>query len=143
MGHIRGEELAPAEIPVDQLCEKMSIEPRDLGSPENYLLFAGVHGRSGGGLRDLVGTFATEQEGRQAFIRLRVQHPSVPGWAELAAIDGFGRIRQVCWFGLRRDLLVPSPASSADVVAIGNDRRGLRRLIGVAGERRTDDVASF
>lgn len=145
LGHCRGEELAPVEIPVDRFCEELSIDPRDLGSPENYLLFAGVHGGGGGGLRDLVGTFATEDEGRAAFARLRVQHPSLRGWAELAAIDGFGRIRQVCWFGLRGDLPVPAPASGAsgEVVAIGNRRRGLRRLMGVAGERRTDDVASF
>jgi len=144
LGHVRGEELAPVEIPVDRLCENLSIDPRDLGSPETYLLFAGVHGVHGGGLRDLVGTFATEQEGREAFARLRVQHPSVQGWAELAAIDGFGRVRQVCWFGLRDDSVrPPATASSAEVVAIGNRRRGLRRLIGVPGERRTDDVASF
>ena len=146
LGHVRGEELAPVEIPVDRLCETLSIDPRDLGSPETYLLFAGVHGVHGGGLRDLVGTFATEQEGREAFARLRVQHPSVQGWAELAAIDGFGRVRQVCWFGLGREPSLQPPlgaAASGQVVSIGNGRRGLRRLIGVAGERRRDDVASF
>lgn len=144
LGSWRGEELAPVEIPVDRLCEELSIDPRDLGSPESYLLFAGVHGRSAGGMRDLVGTFATEDEGRQAFTRLRVQHPSISGWAELTAIDGFGRIRQVCWFGLNGGVAVPEPASSnGEVVAIGNRRRGLRRLIGVTGERTTDDVASF
>ena len=145
LGSWRGEELAPVEIPVDRFCEELSIDPRDLGSPENFLLFAGVHGRSEGGLRDLVGTFATETEGRQAFGRLRVQHPSVPGWAELTAIDGFGRIRQVCWFGLGSDVAgrAPSDTGSGDVVAIGNRRRGLRRLMGVSGDRRSEDVASF
>ena len=142
LGHNRGEELTPVEIPVDRLCETLSIDPRDLGSPENFLLFAGVHGDGGGGLRDLVGTFATEKQGREAFARLRVQHPSFQGWAELAAIDGFGRVRQVCWFGLRGDVSGGPPASSADVVAIGKSRRRLRRLIGATGERGTDDVAS-
>ena len=145
LGSWRGEELAPVEIPVDRFCEELSIDPRDLGSPENYFLFAGVHGRSEGGLRDLVGTFATETEGRQAFTRLRVQHPSVQGWAELTAIDGFGRIRQICWFGLRAEVTGSEPSSTTggDVVSIGNRRRGLRRLIGVSGECRTEDVASF
>ena len=144
LGQLRGEELAPVEIPVDRLCETLSIEPRDLGSPENFLLFAGVQGDGGGGLRDLVGTFTTEEQGREAFARLRVQHPSFQGWAELAAIDGFGRVRQVCWFGRRGEPTGPPPGSAprADVVALGNRRRGLRRLI-ATGERRTDDVASF
>lgn len=145
LGSCRGEELVPVEIPVDRFCEELSIDPRDLGSPENFLLFAGIHGQSEGGLRDLMGNFATESEGRQAFTRLRVQHPSIRGWAELTAIDGFGRMRQVCWYGLRGDVSASEPSSvpTGEVVSIGNRRRGLRRLIGVSGERRTDDVASF
>ena len=144
LGSSRGEALAPMEIPVERLCEELAIDPRDLGAPETYLLFAGTADACRGGLRDLVGTFATEDQGRTAFARLRVQHPSLRGWAELAAIDGFGRLRQVCWFGLGGDGASPAASSAVSaVVAIGDRRRGLRRLIGAAGERATDDVASF
>lgn len=144
LGSCRGEQLPPVEIPVDRLCEALGIEPRQLGSPENYLLFAGVQGGAAGGLRDLVGTFATEEDGRQAFSRLRVQHPALRGWAELAAIDGFGRVRQICWFGLGPDRpLASRPGRSGDVVPLGNPRRGRRRRMATAGDRRADDVASF
>ena len=131
LGHCRGEALDPVEIPVDRLCDELSIEPRDLGSPETYLLFAGEPGAAGGGLRDLVGTFPTEELARRAFAGLRVQHPASGGWAELAAIDGFGRIRQLCWFGTEDDHLVPSGPhrGAGDVVAIANRRRTLRRLV--------------
>ena len=131
LGHCRGEALDPVEIPVDRLCEELAIEPRDLGSPETYLLFAGEQRTAGGGLRDLVGTFPTEDEGRQAFARLRVLHPAARGWAELAAIDGFGRIRQICWFGLGGDQPVPSGphVRTDEPVPITSRRKSLRRLI--------------
>jgi hypothetical protein len=145
LGHHRGQDLPELEIPIDRLCEELAIEPRQLGSPETLLLFAGVQGDAGGGLRDLVGTFATEEEGRRAFARLREQHPALGGWAELAAVDGFGRVRQIRWFGVGQH---PGTAprrrgASGDVVAMANRRQGLRRLIGVPGERRPDDVSSF
>ena len=142
LGHCRGEQLPPVEIPVDRLCEELAIPPRDLGSPETFLLFAGERGAAGGGLRDLVGIFATEEQGRGAFAGLRVQHPAAGGWAELAAIDGFGRIRQLCWFG---DQPIPAHPGgrSGEVPAIAETGRVLRRLVGVAGERRADDVSSF
>ncbi len=131
VGHLRGEELEPVEIPVDRLCEELAIEPRDLGSPETYLLFAGEQQAARGGLRDLVGTFPSEEEGRRAFAGLRVQHPAARGWAELAAIDGFGRIRQICWFGMGADQAVAAgpQVRIGEVVAIANRRRTLRRLI--------------
>lgn len=141
-GSWRGNQLPPVEIPVDRLCEKLSIEPRELGSPEVYLLFAGGHDRVGGGLGDLVGTFATEDDGLQAFRRLQVHHPAFGGWAELAGVNGFGRVRQVCWFGSADDRRPLRPQRSGEVVALANSRRRLRRLVGAAGERGTDDVAS-
>ncbi|MDP8936710.1 MAG: hypothetical protein M3O23_03090 [Actinomycetota bacterium] len=142
LGSHRGEKLPPVEIPVDRLCQTLGIEPRQLGSPETYVLFAGVQGGAAGGLRDLVGTFANEDDGRQAFSRLRVQHPALRGWAELAAIDGFGRVRQICWFGLGSDRPVALDASG-EVVPLGNPRRRRRRRAGTAAERPAGNVASF
>jgi len=142
LGSCRGEQLPPVEIPIDRLCQELGIDPRQLGAPELYLLFAGVRDGAGGGLRDLVGTFTTEDDGRLAFSRLRVQHPAVRGWAELAAIDGFGRIRQICWYGSRDDRpVVTDPGAGHEVVPLGTPRR--RRLVGGAGTRRAGDVASF
>ncbi len=145
LGRLRGEELPPLEIPVDQLCDHLCIEPRQLGWPETYLLFAGVHGAPGGGLRDLVGTFPSEEEGRLAFSRVRQQHPSMRGWAELAAVDGFGRVRQVCWFGLAQkppDTELPA-SSSSEVVTLRSRRHTMGGSVVVADGRPSNDVSSF
>lgn len=127
LGWCYDEALEPVEIPVDRLCAGLGIDPTELGAPTRYLLFAGSGPTPGGGLRDLVGTFASELEARDAFRRLRQQHPATSAWAELAAMDTTGQITQLAWFGPRPGegdgegrVALPSPAER---------RRGLRRLL--------------
>ena len=112
--------LEPVEIPVDELCDRLGIDPSDITGPRQYLLFAGSHANPGGGLRDLVGTFESEEKAWEAFRALRQGHPSVQGWAQLAVVDGAGRINQLAWFGLH----TASPTPPA-----GERRRALRRRI--------------
>ena len=100
LGWVDTEPIPPLEIPVEQLCRGLGIDPREIGVPVQYVLFAGSHGRPGGGLRDLVGTFSSEESAWAAFRALRVNHPSTQGWAELATIDGLGQVNQLAWFGL-------------------------------------------
>jgi hypothetical protein len=100
LGWSYGERMAPVEIPVGQLCQRLGIDLRDLGAPSRYLLFAGSHRRPAGGLRDLVGTFESEASAWEAFRALHRDHPSTQGWAELAALDGLGQVNQLAWFGL-------------------------------------------
>lgn len=102
LGWLNDQPIAPVEIPVDELCGTLGINPRDLGAPRQYLLFAGSHSRPAGGLRDLTGTFDVEEDAWAAFRELRQGHPASQGWAELAAIDGLGRVTQLAWFGVRR-----------------------------------------
>ena len=100
LGWLYGDAIDPVEIPVDELCSRLGIDPRDVGKPHNYLLFAGSHRQPAGGLRDLVGTYDSEEEAWAAFRELRQGHPSAQGWGELAAIDGMGQVNQLAWFGL-------------------------------------------
>lgn len=100
LGWLYGDPIEPVEIPVGELCQRLGIDPRDVGKPHNYLLFAGSHRRPAGGLRDLVATFDSEEAAWAAFRELRQSHPSAQGWGELAAIDGLGQVNQLAWFGL-------------------------------------------
>jgi len=107
LGWLHDESIEAVEIPVERLCEGLGIDPCDMGAPQRYLLFAGSHRRPAGGLRDLVGTFDSEDAAWAAFREMRQGHPSAQGWAELAGIDAMGQLNQVAWFGLH-------PASDPD-----------------------------
>ena len=100
LGWLDDEAIAPVEIRVEELCSTLGIDPRDLGVPRQFLLFAGSHSRPAGGLRDLVGTFDVEESAWAAFRELRHAHPAAQGWAELATIDALGHVTQMAWFGL-------------------------------------------
>lgn len=100
LGWMYGDAIQPVEIPVEDLCSRLGIDPRDVGKPHNYLLFAGSHRHPAGGLRDLVGAYDDEEAAWAAFRQLRQSHPSAQGWGELAAIDGMGQVNQLAWFGL-------------------------------------------
>ncbi len=102
LGWLDDEPIAPVEIPVDEFCTTLGIDPRDLGVPRQFLLFAGTYSRPAGGLRDLVGTFDVEESAWEAFRELRQAHPAAQNWAELATIDGLGHVTQMAWFGLHR-----------------------------------------
>jgi hypothetical protein len=128
LGWCYDEPLEPVEIPVDRLCQELGIDPSELGAPRRYLLFAGSSTRPGGGLRDLVGTFGSELEAREAFRGLRQQDASPSAWGELAVIDGCGQISQLAWFGPRPEERGQAghPAAFAQP---SERRRGLRRLL--------------
>lgn len=128
LGWLRGEVIDPVEIPVDRLCQLLDIDGRDLAVPRHFLLFTGSHRRPAGGLRDLVGTFESEEKAWQAFREARHDHPSTEGWAQLAAVDGRGQVHQLAWFGLHP----AGPAQDADEdegPVAGAEERALRRLI--------------
>jgi hypothetical protein len=147
LGWSYGERMAPVEIPVGQLCQRLGIDLRDLGAPSRYLLFAGSHRRPAGGLRDLVGTFESEASAWEAFRALHRDHPSTQGWAELAALDGLGQVNQLAWFGLHpaaeagggrndgdgdgvADTDAPGGEHPGPPVSAADRKRSLRRLIG-------------
>jgi hypothetical protein len=119
VGWVQDEPIEGLEVPVDELCEQLGIDPRDMGAPSRYLLFAGSHSRPAGGLRDLVGSFTTDGKAWAAFRALREGHPATQGWAELAVVDGLGQVHQLAWFGLHpaaepgADAPAPPPAASA------------------------------
>jgi hypothetical protein len=119
LGWVQDEPLEGLEIPLDELCDQLGIDPRDVGAPSRYLLFAGSHTRPGGGLRDLVGSFTTEDKAWAAFRGLREGYPATQGWAELAVVDGLGQVHQLAWFGLHPatepgvEPHAPPPAASA------------------------------
>lgn len=100
LGWRDGDPIEPVEIPVNELCQRLGIDPREVVKPHNYLLFAGSHRQPAGGLRDLVAAFDSEGEAWAAFRELRQIHPAAQGWGELAAIDGQGQVNQLAWFGL-------------------------------------------
>ncbi len=72
----------------------------DIVSSPQYLLFAGTQLPPQGGLRDLVGTFSSEQEARQAFREVRLQPSSRTNWAQLAVVDADRGVKPLAWFGI-------------------------------------------
>jgi hypothetical protein len=83
------------------------------GPPPWYLLFGGLRQEAVGGLRSLRGVYATEEEARSAFRRLRLERRSAPGWGELAVLERAGRLRALCWFGVPSEAMAAHPAGSA------------------------------
>jgi hypothetical protein len=120
LGWLYNEPIEPVEIPLAELSQRLGIDPRDIGAPTHYLLFAGSHRQPAGGLRDLVGTFDSEEKAWAAFRELRAAHPAVQGWAELAAIDGLGQVNQLAWFGLHPAI---DPTDGTQVKSSGPVRR--------------------
>lgn len=139
LGWLYNEPIEPVEIPVAELSQRLGIDPRDIGAPLHYLLFAGSHRRPAGGLRDLVGTFDSEEKAFAAFQELRAAHPSSQGWAELAAIDGMGQVNQLAWFGLHP---AEEPGAGTAPAAqhpfygepVGDRGNPLRRLLASGGD---------
>lgn len=126
--------IEPVEFPVEELRDTLGITALDLGAAQQFLLFAGSHSRPAGGLRDLVGTFGSEEPAWAAFRERRQAHPSTQGWAELAVIDGLGHVTQMAWFGLHRALgpCEGTPAARDDLA--GRSRtRALRRPVAKTG----------
>lgn len=132
--------IDPVEIPVDQLCRTLGISPRDLGIPQQFLLFAGSQRQPAGGLRDLVGTFDIEEKAWAAFRGLRQAHPATQGWAELATIDGLGHVNQLAWFGLH-----PASEPGDDRLAAGEvgGRSRLRSLHRPVASARASDPGGY
>jgi hypothetical protein len=128
LGWVREEVIDPVEIPVDQFCARLGMDPRSLGAPLHFLLFAGSHSSPKGGLHDLVGTFDCPDKAWTAFRELRERHPSLRGWAQLATIDAAGRLRQLAWYGVEEDDddSDDRPAASASAESPG---RRLRRIL--------------
>jgi len=129
LGWLHDEPIEPVEIPVEELCRRLGIEPGDIGVPRRYLLFAGSHRRTAGGLRDLVGTFDSEESAWAAFRELRQHHPSVQGWAELATIDQMGHVNQMAWFGLHPAADPCADAPPARNGAAAGPKHKLRRIL--------------
>ena len=123
LGWVGEEAIEPVEIPVDQLCVRLGIDPRDVVAPHRFLLFAGSHRRPGGGRKDLVATFDSEEKAWAAFRERRQSHPALQGWAELAAIDSQGQVHQLAWFGLH----AAEDTDLDDEEPAGTDRRSRRR----------------
>lgn len=100
------------ELGLHQFCDDLGIDRGELGSPAAYLLFGGGRGANGG-TRDIIGTWDSEDEAREAFRRCREE--SSFQWAELVAMRVGGDCHPIGWFGLER-----GPADG--------ERRGLDRL---------------
>ena len=77
-----------------------------------YLLFTGSH-RTLGGVDDLAGVFHDELAARAAFSGARLASKGGPDWAELAALDGDGRVEVLCWFGHLRPAPLSRPLQAA------------------------------
>ncbi|MDQ3640697.1 MAG: hypothetical protein M3450_04310 [Actinomycetota bacterium] len=133
LGWLDDEAIAPVEIPVAELCTTLGIDPRDLGVPRQYLLFAGSYSRPAGGLRDLAGTFDVEERAWEAFRELRQAHPATQSWAELATIDGLGHVTQMAWFGLHPASEPGERPPSAGDVPVRSRIRGLHRPVRKTG----------
>ena len=131
LGWVGDEPIETVEIPLAELCGRLGIDARDLVPPHRFLLFAGSHRRPGGGRKDLVATFDSEEKAWAAFRERRQSHPALQGWAELAAIDSQGQVHQLAWFGLR-------PATETDDEAPATlDRQRRRRRILAARDDTT------
>ncbi len=124
LGWAGDEPLETVEVPVDQLCARLGIDPRDIVAPHRFLLFAGSHRRPRGGRQDLVGTFDSGEKAWEAFRERRQSHPALQGWAELAAIDSSGQVQQLAWFGLH------AAEGRDEEDTADRDRRRLRRRLG-------------
>lgn len=110
------------EVPVDALFAQLGIDASRPAARRRFLLFAGGDtGSGGGGLRDLVGVFTQEEDARMEFIRVRLEHDGAGAWAELASVDGAGKIAPLCWFGRpppRTRAGARSPAPTATMPAL-------------------------
>ena len=125
LGWAGDEPLETVEIPVDEFCARLGIDPRDVVAPHRFLLFAGSHRRPGGGRRDLVATFDSEEKAWGAFRERRQSHPALQGWAELAVIDSQGQVNQLAWFGLH-----PATDPDDEAPATLDRQRRRRRILG-------------
>ena len=65
-----------------------------------YLLFAGSLQGPRGGLADLVQTFNSAADARNAFREIRLKDGSPATWAQLAVVDGATGMQPLCWFGI-------------------------------------------
>ncbi len=132
LGWVGDEPLETVEIPVDELCVRLGIDPRDVVAPHRFLLFAGSHRQPGGGRKDLVATFDSEEKAWVAFRERRQSHPALQGWAELAAIDSQGQVTQLAWFGLHQ---ATDPDDEAPATLDRQRRR--RRILGARDDSPT------
>jgi hypothetical protein len=92
----------PIEVPRAALLEALGDDDvRADGSPDRYLLVAGIPNRSDGAgePRPFVATFEHEAEARAAFKSLRLRAQPRTAWAQIVSISSKGRPRTVCWFG--------------------------------------------
>lgn len=80
--------------------------------PRLYLLFAGHHDQDRRGSGDLIATWASKHDARQALRQVRMQIPNRDGWAELTAVDAGGKVKRLSWFG-RDSRTGQSPAAWA------------------------------
>jgi hypothetical protein len=131
--------VTPAEVPLRSFLEQVGVPDEALGLSPRFLLFAGSHRRPRGGYRDLVAGFDAEDRAREVFRRLRLTRQPDLDWAELVALEPGGRLKPLCWFGVRAAAVEPHPGGWA----LGDDpppapaphtevtsRRGrLRRLL--------------
>jgi hypothetical protein len=129
LGWLHNEAIEPVEIPIEELCKGLGIEPGDVGAPHHYLLFSGSHRRPLGGLRDLGRTFDSEEEAWTAFRELRQNPPYPQGWAELAAIDGSGHVNQLAWFGLQPEAGAPDDTPAPPAETTKDVKPPVRRLV--------------
>ena len=133
LGWADDEAIDSVEIPVSELCMRLGIDARDVVPPHRFLLFAGSHRRPGGGRKDLVGTFDSEEKAWAAFRERRHSHPALQGWAELASIDSYGQVHQLAWFGLH----AAEDADDEDGPEELDSKRPRRRILGSRGEGPT------
>lgn len=122
------------ELPLLEYLDRLGIDPSDLAPPRHYVVFAGTEERRAGGAGDIAGTFATEEEGRAAFQRMRASRDHK--WAQLVSLDARGRARAICWFGDR----FRASAMEAGSTGTGETgrRRALRRLSVITGGQGRD-----
>jgi hypothetical protein len=109
------------ELPVAALIEPLAVDGHDDTPRPRMLLFAGLHDHPRGRAGNLVGWYASEDDGRAAFRELRATRSDDEGWAELVALDAGGGGRLVAWFGWPRRGRRNHPA--------GRDRRHLRLVV--------------
>ncbi|MGH9223647.1 MAG: hypothetical protein ACRD2W_07630 [Acidimicrobiales bacterium] len=89
----------PVEIPFAALLDGFAGEVPGFDRSPRYVLFGALHRETRGGTADVIGVFDCEDIARKEFIRLRQRRRDRDGWAELAKLDGRGRLRRIAWFG--------------------------------------------